>query len=211
MEASDRELGEDEKTEVENTAYLYIDDDLIDSDTVEVEIHGDAYGDYEVYTPTSKKVNYTPQVQYPVSPTAATLNLEDRILDLEQKMNTVQDTTTRIDRIEGRIDQLEVDVTNIPEPTEQTPINVDELKKGITWNSILSYTLMALVIFMIGGLYVAYELKKKKNEEENIEQITEYLSNYIQQGYDKEVLIEHLKANGWKTETIQKAEENIWE
>lgn len=211
MEASDRDLEEDEKTEIENTAYLYVDDDLIDTDTTEIEIHGDKYGDYDIYTPTTQRVNYTPQANYAVAPTAATLNLEDRILDLEQKMNTVQDTTARIDRIEGRMDQLEVDLRNMPEPVQQKPINVEELRKGITWNSILSYTLIALVIFIVGGLYVVYELRKKKDEEENIELISEYLNNYIQQGYDKEVLIEHLKANGWGEEVIQKAEENIWE
>lgn len=133
---------------------------------------------------------------------------EERLNNVEQQAALAANFGARIDALESRVQQLEVDMRNVKSSPDVQAAFFDQmtdLKSMSRRNAMLSISLSVFVLLIVGLLIAAAVMGRIQEKKENKELVKEYLDNYTKAGYSLETLKMHLRASGWKDAFIDGA------
>jgi competence protein ComGC len=149
------------------------------------------------------------------------LEFKLQVLDLmpqfENRLNTVEQLaalgdTSRLDSLEAKIAALEVKVANVEEeagrPMLQVPAMLDPIEESLSKTStisILSLVLSVLVSLIVAFLIYGKYTTQKKEHDENVNMISNYIKTYKEEGHSVDELKQHLMAAGWDEKIIEEA------
>ena len=136
---------------------------------------------------------------------------ETEIEVLKMKLADLTALTQRVSATEGEISQLKQKITNFQQQLANTEAQVQAMQAGTAFEgkaagtSAFGIIIDIILILAIGGIVGYYIYTKKKQEDEAIKSIIDYMKPYLQQGYTQQQLQPMLKQAGYTTEEVNKA------